>query len=200
MQNKPYLTSNEVAALLRVSPVTIRQWSQKGMLEAEFTPGGHRRFMIHEIERFAVEHGISLHGSVPNELRILVVDDDDRLTRYMVELLQMVADESEINLQVEVAVDGFDAGAKVFRFRPHIILLDLLMPGMDGFEVCRGLKADPVTRPIRVVGMTGFASDENVERIINAGAEACLNKPIDQDVLVDVLGLSKKRAARTVSR
>lgn len=185
---------------MRVSPVTIRQWSQKGMLEAEFTPGGHRRFMIHEIERFALEHGISLHGDTPSELRILVVDDDDRLASYMVELLTMIADESGIDLQVETADDGFDAGAKVFRFRPHIILLDLMMPGMDGFEVCKGLKADPMTRSIRIIAMTGFASDENVERIVNAGAEACLKKPIDQEVLLEALHLNKKQTARASQR
>jgi two-component system cell cycle response regulator len=156
--------------------------------------------MFHEVERFAAEHGVSLHGDGPNELRILVVDDDDHLVRYMVELLTLIAVESDINLQVEVAADGFEAGANVFRFRPHVILLDLLMPGMDGFEVCRGLKADPITRPIRVIAMTGLPSEENIERITSAGAETCLNKPIDQEALVVALRLNRQRSARSLLR
>lgn len=181
--------------------MTIRQWAQKGMLEAEYTPGGHRRFLITEIQRFASEYGISLHGDIPNELRILVVDDDEQITSYMGELLSEIANEFGISLQVDAAGGGFEAGGKVFRFRPHIILLDLLMPGMDGFEVCRSLKDDPSTRTIRVIAMTGFGTDENIERIMHAGAEACLAKPIDRDVLIEALGIDKKRgAARATSR
>ena len=199
MRNKPYLTSNEVATLLRVSPVTIRQWAQKGLLTAEFTPGGHRRFLTPEIERFAAEHQISLPGDAPSEVRILVVDDDQYITRYLLELLSITADQLGLDLKTEHAADGFDAGAKVFRFRPHIMLLDLMMPGMDGFDVCRVLKEDPVTRAIRVIAITAFATDEHIERIINAGAEACLSKPIDQQTLFAALGLDK-RVARPVRR
>jgi CheY-like chemotaxis protein len=70
------------------------------------------------------------------------------------------------------------------------MLLDLMMPGMDGFEVCSRLKADNATKNIRVVAMTGYPSDENVNRILAAGAECCLAKPLDREKLLAVLGLS----------
>jgi CheY-like chemotaxis protein len=166
------------------------------MLEAEYTAGGHRRFLIPEIKRFAAEHSITLHGDTPDELRILVVDDDEQMARYLIERLSLITSEFGLDFQSDIAADGFDAGVKVFRFRPHIILLDLLMPGMDGFEVCRGLKDDPMTRDIRVIALTAFASDDNVNRIISAGAEACLKKPIDHVALVAALGLKQKRTGR----
>lgn len=192
MRKKPYYTSIEVAALLRVSPVTIRQWAQKGMIDAEFTPGGHRRFLLPEIERFAAEYGISLHEDAHGDVkRLLIVDDDEQLAQYMVELLATIAADQGTELQVEVADDGFEAGGKIFRFRPDILLLDLLMPGMDGFSVCQSLKKNSETRSIRVIAMTGLATDENVERIIKAGAEACLVKPIARDALIEVLKLAK---------
>lgn len=189
MWDKPYLTSNEVAALLRVSPATIRQWTQKGMLDAEYTPGGHRRFMAREIERFAKSFGISLHDS-QKQLRILVVDDDKQLTAYLAELLSTMAGQS----QIEVAHDGFDAGAKVFRFQPHVILLDLMMPGMDGFEVCQLLKNDPMTKAIRVIAMTGYPLPEHIERIIAVGAEACMSKPLVVEEVFAAIGLRDQRS------
>ncbi len=57
--DKPYLTPNEVATLFMVSPITVRQWAQKGLLKAEVTVGGHRRFLRGEVERFARDHGLA---------------------------------------------------------------------------------------------------------------------------------------------
>ena len=200
MLNKPYLTSNEVAALLRVSPVTIRQWAQKGMINAELTPGGHRRFMVAEIKRFASEHQISLTGNDSSELRILIVDDDEHISRYLAELLARIGQSQGIDLVTQVATDGFDAGTRVFRFQPHAVLLDLLMPGMDGFEVCHNLKDDPATRAIRIIAMTAFPTDENIERITAAGAEVCLSKPIDQTMLLGALKLDGRAVKRVPGR
>jgi CheY-like chemotaxis protein len=91
---------------------------------------------------------------------------------------------------IEIARDGFEAGVKVESFRPHALLLDLMMPGMDGFEVCRRLRARPTLNHVRIVAMTGFPSPENVERIMTAGADACLPKPLDPERLLAELGLA----------
>lgn len=185
MKEKHFLTSNDVATLLRVSPVTVRQWAQKGMIKAECTPGGHRRFNVGDIQAFAREHNISLHD--PDAyLRVLIVDDDQQVAHYLSELLTGLDDD----LKVEIAVDGFDAGRRVNSFRPHVILLDLMMPGMDGFEVCRTLKSDVSTRDIRIIAMTGYPSQENIDLIRKAGAETCLHKPLQEAEIVSALGLS----------
>jgi two-component system cell cycle response regulator len=64
-----------------------------------------------------------------------------------------------------------------------------MMPGMDGFEVCRRVKNDPATATIRVIAMTGYPTEENIKRILAAGAESCMTKPVDHAELLAVLDL-----------
>ena len=180
--DKPYLTPHEVASLFMVSPITVRQWAQKGLLKAEVTVGGHRRFLRAEVERFARDHGMAGARTAGGGTRLLVVDDDRQLVGYICELL------SEIEgLQIETAFDGFDAGTKMQVFRPHIVLLDLMMPGLNGFEVCQRIKSDRLTQDTRVITMTGFASSENTGRSIASGAERCLSKPLDAAALLGMV-------------
>lgn len=183
--NKTYLTPNQVAELMMVSPATVRLWAQNGDLNALTTPGGHRRFLHNEVERFARQRGLTLNPSGGDGVRILIVDDDEQLLRYLVELLRGLSEK----VVTETANDGFAAGLKILKFRPDVILLDLMMPGLDGFEVCRLVKSSPSTKAIRVIAMTGYHTPENVECIVNAGAEGCLPKPIDVQTLLDMLCL-----------
>jgi excisionase family DNA binding protein len=185
-KGKPYLKPNDVARLLMVSPVTVRQWAQKGSLSAQTTPGGHRRFLRHDVERFARERGITLQPPAGDSLRILIVDDDKQLAGYLVELFA----NQEEPISTQTAHDGFEAGAKVQTFRPHIMLLDLMMPGLDGFGVCHQMQQDPNTKAVRIIAMTGYYTAGNVQRILSAGAEACLPKPIPTDELLEAIGLS----------
>jgi CheY-like chemotaxis protein len=188
---KNYLTPNEVAELLMVSTESVRLWSQKGWLKAETTPGGHRRYLRHSVERFAQERGLNSVSQNSGELRILVVDDDRQFSSYLIELLTGKGD----FISVSAVYDGFSAGAQVHSFRPDIVLLDLMMPNVDGFEVCKMLKERAETSSIRIFAMTGYPSDENVARILLAGAEACLAKPIDSQALLQAIGLSQNNAA-----
>ena len=92
-------------------------------------------------------------------------------------------------VQMEVANDGFEAGQKLQTFRPHTVLLDLMMPGINGFDVCRKIKENPETRDTRVVVMTGYHTLENMMQAMEAGAEACLTKPLDKIQLFNVIVL-----------
>jgi len=184
-KGKSYLTPNDVATLLMVSPVTVRQWAQKGGLSALTTPGGHRRFLRHDVERFARERGIALQPPAGDSLRILIVDDDKQLAGYLVELFA----NREEAVSTQTAHDGFEAGAKVQTFQPHIMLLDLMMPGLDGFGVCHQMQEDPNTKAVRIIAMTGYHTTGNVQRILAAGAEVCLPKPFPNDELLEAIGL-----------
>ena len=189
MDIKDYFTPNEVAQLFLVSPVTVRQWAQKGLLRAALTAGGHRRFLRQDLISFAQERGLTLNWLVRGKTRILIVDDDALLTPFLYEFL-----EGRPGIDaVDVAANGFEAGRKVHSFRPNLMLLDLMMPGMDGFTVCGNLKADPSTRNIRVLAMTGYPSAENIDLILRAGAEVCLEKPVDTDRLLDLLRLEHRQ-------
>jgi excisionase family DNA binding protein len=181
MNTKAYLAPNEVADLLMVSPVTVRQWAQKGMLDAMLTAGGHRRFTMEEVERFAKERGLTLFRPENEKIRILIVDDNDEFVSTLKDVIKNIDDEIEL----ETAKNGF---------APDVILLDIRMPGIDGIEVCRFIKETPATRSIRVIGMTGFPGNGTVESVIDAGAEKCLTKPFGASELMDALNLAVEAA------
>ena len=179
-----YLTPREVADIMMVTPVTVRQWAQKGIIKALTTPGGHRRFLRKDVEALANAQQVTTNIPQP---RIMIVDDDEQFLELYKELLES----APLPATVETAQDGFDAGSKVRFFKPDTVLLDLNMPGLDGYSVCEKIKADPATASIRVIAITGNASIENVRRILSLGAEKCLQKPLDEDELLQVLGLAK---------
>ena len=183
------LAPNDVAELLMVSPTTVRFWAQKGALKALTTPGGHRRFEMKEVEAFAVARGMRLRND-NDTLRILFIDDDVAFSNYLVDLFDNID-----GVETELANHSFEAGLKARSFKPHVILMDIMMPELDGFQVCQQIKSDPLMKDIRVIAMTGFASTENVQKILNVGAEACLKKPLDTNELFSLLGLNGVEAA-----
>ena len=176
------LTPNQVAEMLMVSPAAVRQWASRGDLQALTTPGGHRRFKIADVVSFANNRGMSLHAQ--NELAtILIVDDDEQFAHMLKELLESFEEDSV----VYVATDGFQAGKLVHSIHPDLIFLDLRMPSMDGFETCQRIKDDPDTEKIRVIGMSGQVTSEDEAKLLALGAEACLTKPLDENIVADYL-------------
>lgn len=113
--------------------------------------------------------------------RILVVDDD-RLIRQMVRDMLEIAE-----FAVGEAVDGADGLVQAAAFHPDVILLDLMMPDMDGYAVCRRLKADPATRAIPVIFLTASANLKLNREAYAAGAVACLTKPFRREALLAVV-------------
>lgn len=188
-KSKGYLTPKETAAFLKVSTETVRQWAKTGQLRAETTLGGHRRFNIDDVNKLA--ESIQNKTNKKGQLRILIVDDNEQHVRFVEELLKTFSDD----IDVDKAYDGFEAGHKVDVFKPSIVLLDLIMPNINGIEVCRYLKQNKSTKDIRIIATTGFTSDINVANFMNAGAEVVLSKPLDHDELRDlVLRTSYKSA------
>lgn len=113
--------------------------------------------------------------------RILVVDDD-RLIRQMVRDMLEIAE-----FAVGEAVDGADGLVQAAAFHPDVILLDLMMPDMDGYAVCRRLKADPATRAIPVIFLTASANLKLNREAYAAGAVACFTKPFRREALLAVV-------------
>ena len=193
MSDKKYLTPIEVAAILMVSPITVRQWAQKGLLEATFTAGGHRRFAFEVVQTFARERGIDLPtpreaDSVPVRDCLLVVDDNRLFNKYLVALFT----DQVPNLPIFSAFDGFEAGRAVQAHAPSVILLDIMMPHIDGLEVCRSLKSDPETASIRVVAMTGYPTPELEKKMLAEGAHVLLRKPFPNEVVVRECGFTQQ--------
>ena len=106
--------------------------------------------------------------------RILIADDN--MTN--VELLQAYL--AEADCQIDVAIDGQDTLDKVAEFKPHLILLDIMMPKLSGFEVCKKLKSDPDTRGIMVLMVTALNELGDIERAIASGCDDFLSKPVNK--------------------
>ncbi len=108
------------------------------------------------------------------ESRILIADDNEP----NVELLEAYL--GDLNCQIDVAVDGRDTLAKVDSFRPHLILLDIMMPKLSGFEVCKQLKSAPETRGIMILMVTALNELGDIERAVEAGTDDFLSKPVNK--------------------
>ena len=173
---KDTYSTHDVAKICCVTPTTVIRWIEDGLIPAFKTVGGHRRVRREDIERVCQERGIPFNVQTGDETgRILVIDDEPVVT----DLLRDVVTDLNRAFEIEVARDAFDAGRQVVLFRPQLIFLDLMMPGVDGFEVCARLKRDSATAHTEVVAITGYYTEANTERILAAGAAACLRKPLD---------------------
>ncbi|MCU7916005.1 MAG: response regulator [Candidatus Thiodiazotropha sp. (ex Gloverina cf. vestifex)] len=181
-----------MAGLLGASPVTVSKWAHKGLLHAHVTQGGHRRFTYTEIQRLARDRGMTLFLESDAPLRILIVEDDKQFSDFLNEALSG----DGFDLEVIVANDGFEAGRQLQKSLPQIALLDIMLPGIDGFTVCKQLRTDPETQEIRVIAMTGYYTKENVDRILQAGAETCLEKPFTTSQVFDALNLAGVEGAQ----
>jgi excisionase family DNA binding protein len=173
---KDTYSTHDVAKICCVTPTTVIRWIEDGLIPAFKTVGGHRRVRREDLEQVCRERNIPFNVPTGSEVgRILVVDDEP----VVLELVRDVVKELNHKFEVEVAKDAFDAGRLVVSFRPQLIFLDLMMPGVDGFEVCTRLKKDAATTNTEVIAITGYYTEANMERIIGAGAAACLKKPLD---------------------
>lgn len=173
---KDTYSTHDVAKICCVTPTTVIRWIEDGLIPAFKTVGGHRRVRREDLETVCRDRGIPFNVPTGTEVgRILVVDDEP----VVLDLVRDVVKELNHKFEVEVAKDAFDAGRLVVSFRPQLIFLDLMMPGVDGFEVCTRLKKDSATANTEVIAITGYYTEANMDRIMSAGAAACLKKPLD---------------------
>jgi excisionase family DNA binding protein len=199
MRERAVFTTFEAAKLCHVSPLSIINWVNAGRIPAFRTPGGHRRLRREDLARFMRENGIPL----PEELRdgsgrsrVLVVDDELAIRDIFAESLSQRANAYD----VMTAADGFEAGRLVATFRPDVVLLDLRMPGLDGFQVCRTIKGDSETASTVVIAMTGYHTHETESRIVECGAVRCLAKPIEPSAVAAVIDAVLEQASAAKRR
>lgn len=166
-----YLTTGQVARACQVSLVAIKKWIREGKLKAFRTPGGHYRIAADEFQRFRTVHRFPVEPEGPP--RILIVDDDSQIVEVLLDALSATRPAPEL----EAASNGYEGLLKVGTFRPHLLVLDLRMPGLDGFEVCRRIKGDPAIQATRVLAITAYPEDSAREKALRCGADAFLAKP-----------------------
>jgi len=171
-----FLTTGQIAAACQVTIPTVKRWIREGHLSAFQTAGGHFRVTEEEFRRFQDAHRIPVDRPAPEIEalpKILIVDDDVSLVDTLWEALSW-----EGRYKVEVEQDGYEGLIKVGSFAPRLLVLDIRMPGLNGFQVCRRVKADPATRGTRILAITGHGGPHTREQILEAGADGFLEKPI----------------------
>jgi len=195
---KPVLTTYDIARILCTTDTSVKRWIRNGQLEAYKTPGGHRRITRREFERFITENKIPVLNSEKITSRILIVDDDKDIRDLFAESLT----NHNHRFNIEKASDGFHAGKLIVSFKPELVILDLMMPGIDGFAVCHDIKSSPDTKNILVIVITAYPTAENRNRALAAGADLFLSKPITPDLLCKVTDeiLSESASGKKISR
>jgi len=188
---KDFYTIPEAADICSVSRGTMWRWVKSGKLKASTTLGGQYRIQKNHLQAVLAENGAYtkagngkdqptvISETDSSKKKILIVDDEEQSRKLLTKIL------SKQGYEIENAADGFEAGTQVLEFKPDLVLLDLYMPGMDGFEVCRKIKENPKTAIIVVVAVTGYDNDENRERIMKAGADGYLTKPVERKHLLE---------------
>ncbi|USX18661.1 response regulator [Oxalobacteraceae bacterium OTU3REALA1] len=159
-----------------------------GSIEAESKgPGGGSTFTL-RMPR--IEHQVAPapapapaaqeHGQ--GKPSVLLIEDNEDGREMMAMML------SCYGYEVQYAEDGLRGLEVAARFRPDLALVDIGLPGIDGYEVARRLRADPATRDIKLIALTGYGLAEDLRRVLDAGFDRHLVKPVDIDHLMEVIG------------
>lgn len=159
-----------------VSPKTIINWIEAGHIKAYKTVGGHRRIKRADLQAFMRKQGIPIPAEeiVGERKRVLIVDDDPIIVETIVQALE----EEEYDYEIISASDGFEAGLQVKHFRPHLIILDIMMPDIKGYEVCKKIKSDEETKDTKIIVLSAYLDDEKFKKMKAYGADLCFSKPL----------------------
>jgi excisionase family DNA binding protein len=173
---KSIYTTHEVSHLLHVNPRSVINWIEQSLLPSYRTPGGHRRIRRDDLLAFLRKHQIPTPESlVEGKFSVLIVDDEQEIVDIMKVFLQRQG-----GYQIATASDGITALIEVGRAKPDLMILDIMIPGVDGIEVCRRIKADSNNRTV-IIAVSG--NNEHEDRILQSGADAFMSKPIDLEKL-----------------
>lgn len=177
-----FFTTSEVARYCEVSNDGVLKWIKSGKLQAFATPGGHYRIRAEDFREFLTLYAFPIQESFfgaatdsPRVTRVLIVDDEPDQREILMRRLRKI----DPTWVLDEAGDGYEAGIKIGTIRPDLVVLDLMMPGVDGLSLCRSIRANPDTRSMRVLAVTGDPDEQARARALRAGADLCLAKPID---------------------
>jgi len=179
------LTSYQVGAILQVNPSSVNKWVKDGRIPAFRTPGGHRRIRAADLVSFLNNHKMPVPRTLTGaaKRRLLIVDDDAKQLEAMARILKPHSD----RIDIAMASNGVDALVQFGSLKPHVAVLDVFMPLVDGLEVCRRLKSNPDTAHTRIIITSGQLTPDIEKRASEAGADMCVPKPVDITMLLNEL-------------
>lgn len=188
VKRKAVYTTGEAADVCSLSQQTIIRCFDNGQLEGFRVPGSKFRRIPHDkLIKFMEENHIPMDLLSDNKIRVLVVDDDPEITNLFVDVLN-----SDGRFEVAIAQTGFDAGVQAQEFHPDVIILDFMLPDVNGNVVCKTIRSRPDLADIKIIGISGAINPPEVEELLAAGANEYIKKPFNiEHVIERMLALVK---------
>ncbi len=180
---KQVFTTGEAAEICKVSQQTIIRCFDSGRLQGFRVPGSKfRRIPRAELLRFMRTNDIPTDVLESTRKRILVVDDDEQIVELFLDVLGR-----DDRFEVKSAKTGYDAGLLTEQFKPHLILLDYMLPDINGNVVCDRVRANPDLIGTKVIIVSGVVKREEIDELLKSGADDFVKKPFNINELVDKL-------------
>ncbi len=177
---KQVFTTGEAAEICNVSQQTIIRCFDNGRLNGFRVPGSRfRRIPRSELIRFMKANEIPTEHLESGRKRILVVDDDGQIVDLFVDVLSR-----DERFEVKTAANGYDAGLLTESFRPHLVLLDYMLPDINGNLVCERVKANPELKETKVIIVSGVVNQEEIDALTRSGSDGFIKKPFNIEKLV----------------
>lgn len=179
---KKFFTTSEMAEICGVAHTTVIRWIGEKKLKAHETPGGHRRIERGDLLDFLKRFNMPVPASLANaRFRVLVVDDEKAMLSMMHKMFEGYQD----GIELHMATHGMVALMLIGKIPFNLVILDVLMPDMDGIEVCRALKRNPDIADMKIIAITGKQLTEEQEEYLNRNTECLLRKPFSPSVLIE---------------
>ena len=181
MSAKTVFTTGEAAKICKVSQQTIIRCFDNGSLKGFRVPGSRfRRIPREQLYAFMKENGIPTEALESGKRKILIVDDDEDLVDLMQDAFAR-----DGRFDIKTANNGFGAGMLVKEFRPDLVVLDVMLPDINGKEVCQRVRNDPTMKSVKIICISGMVEQTKIADLRAAGADDFMNKPFAVDALVE---------------
>ena len=178
---KTVFTTGEAAKICKVSQQTIIRCFDSGQLKGFRVPGSRfRRIPREQLFSFMRDNGIPTDALESGKRKILVVDDDRDLVELITEVL-----ERDGRFEVRSVNNGFDAGMMVKEYHPDLIVLDVMLPDINGKEVCQRVRVEKATDEVRIICISGMVEDDKISELRAAGADDFMHKPFEVEKLLE---------------
>ncbi len=170
---KDLFTTGEAAEICRVSQQTIIRCFDSGRLKGFRVPGSKfRRIPRQNLIKFMRENNIPLDNLDSGKKKVLVVDDDAEIVELISDILTR-----DGRFDIRTASSGYEAGMATQQFRPDLILLDYMLPDVNGNVVCQTIRSNPEFENTRIIIVSGVIKQEEIDQLLRSGAENFIRKP-----------------------
>lgn len=178
---KNLFTTGEAADICNISQQTIIRCFDSGRLGGFRIPGSRfRRIPRESLLKFMKDNNIPIESIDTGKRKVLIVDDDAEIVELMVDVLSR-----DGRFDIKTASSGYDAGIMTEQFRPDLIILDYMLPDVNGNIVCQTIKRNPEFINTKIIIVSGVVNESEIEDLLSAGAEGFMAKPFNISELVD---------------